>query len=188
MESVKWYFFDLLAKHYCSVIRPTGTNWPCYCNNKNYNATYLGFTNRLGCHWELPSDILVEWNKLLGNIPHLANLKIRRNLFSRRHFINLNMHGFADASLKAYGACIYVRAVYNDKTVSCTLVSTKSRIAPLKTISLPRLELPSKMTERILTIFKNRSFTFHSVNLWEFAQFPAVGQFLCQTWCLKYSN
>lgn len=123
---------------------------------------------------ELPSDILIDWNKFISDMPHLARLSIPR-LFLDREFVQLKLHGFADASLKAFGACIYFRAVYNNQTVSCSLVSSKSRIAPLKTISLPRLELCpalllSKLTERILCIFKNRFFTFHSINLWTDSQ------------------
>ena len=51
------------------------------------------------------------------------------------------MHGFADASTLAYAAVVYVRAVYGDGTVSSELVVAKTKVAPLKTVSIPRLEL-----------------------------------------------
>lgn len=124
---------------------------------------------------ELPSNILLEWKKFISDLPHLSKLKIPRHLFLRKDIARLEIHGFADASLKAYGACVYFRAVYSDQTVSCHLISSKSRVSPLKTITLPRLELCaalllSKLTQRILQIFKDRSFTFHSINLWTDSQ------------------
>lgn len=72
--------------------------------------------------------------------------------------------------MKAYGACIYFRAVYSDNTVSCHLIASKSRIAPIKTTTLPRLELCSclllsQLLQKMISIFKNK-FTFSSINLW----------------------
>ncbi|XP_051165713.1 uncharacterized protein LOC127284361 [Leptopilina boulardi] len=52
----------------------------------------------------------------------------------------LQLHGFADASQRAYGACIYLRSSNGGRHHSMLLCS-KSRVAPVKIISLPRLEL-----------------------------------------------
>ncbi|XP_068140719.1 uncharacterized protein [Drosophila tropicalis] len=53
---------------------------------------------------------------------------------------DIQYHCFCDASQRAYGAAIYVR-VSNDQGISCCLLAAKSRVAPVKTVSLPRLEL-----------------------------------------------
>ena len=48
--------------------------------------------------------------------------------------------GFADASKLAYGALLYLRIVYKDQVLTSFLVA-KSKVAPLKQLTIPRLEL-----------------------------------------------
>lgn len=51
------------------------------------------------------------------------------------------MHGFYDASEKAYGAYVYLRTTNPDDRVWIQLLTTKSKVAPLKSQAIPRLEL-----------------------------------------------
>lgn len=51
------------------------------------------------------------------------------------------MHTFCDASTYGYDVCSYLRVLYDDRQVRCCFVMGKSRVAPLKSISVPRLEL-----------------------------------------------
>ena len=51
-----------------------------------------------------------------------------------------------DASQEAYGAACYTRHLYNDGTVSCRLVASKTRVAALQAVSIPRLELMAAVT------------------------------------------
>ena len=43
--------------------------------------------------------------------------------------------------LDAYGACAYLRRVFTDDTVECSLIARKGRVSPLKLLSICRLEL-----------------------------------------------
>ena len=52
----------------------------------------------------------------------------------------IELHGFSDASTKAYAVAIYARVVEED-AVHTTLLCSKSRVAPVKTQTVPRLEL-----------------------------------------------
>lgn len=54
---------------------------------------------------------------------------------------HLQLHGFADASETAYGGVIYARCELPDGSVRVSLMTAKSRVAPLKQVTLPRLEL-----------------------------------------------
>ena len=51
------------------------------------------------------------------------------------------IHTFCDASKMAYGAVSYARFVLKDGTSHITLIWSKTRVAPLKTLTIPRLEL-----------------------------------------------
>ena len=54
--------------------------------------------------------------------------------------VKRKFHGFCDASLNGYGACIYVKTIYKSGKISVKLLSSKSRVAPVKQ-TIPRLEL-----------------------------------------------
>jgi len=90
-------------------------------------------------NWDesLPVARDTAWKELCSsfqNIPHVS--------FPRVVLIadaEVEIHGFCDASLEAYGACVYV--VTRGKTVTSRLLCSKSRVAPLKTLSVPKLEL-----------------------------------------------
>ncbi|XP_076660380.1 uncharacterized protein LOC143363720 [Halictus rubicundus] len=88
----------------------------------------------------LPMDIHTEWIRFYNKLPALNNIT-----FPRRTIIEsprkVELHGFSDASEKAYGACLYLRTTDSRGHSETTLLFAKSKVAPLKTISIPRLEL-----------------------------------------------
>ncbi|GFQ67627.1 integrase catalytic domain-containing protein, partial [Trichonephila clavata] len=53
---------------------------------------------------------------------------------------NLSIHTFCDASQFAYAAAVFVRIEYSG-VAHVNLLAAKSRIAPVKTVTIPRLEL-----------------------------------------------
>ena len=53
----------------------------------------------------------------------------------------VTFHVFVDASCQAYGAVIYARTSLDEGLGQCQLVASKSRVAPLKALSIPRMEL-----------------------------------------------
>lgn len=89
---------------------------------------------------ELPSDVRHTWQAFVGSLPTLRALRIPRHVIGDNP-IYVELHVFTDASESAYGACVYVRTVNADSTVACNLLCSKSKVAPLKPVSVPRLEL-----------------------------------------------
>ena len=53
--------------------------------------------------------------------------------------MSLDLHGFGDASERAYGACVYVRVLRQDGSWSACMVFSRARVAPLKRVSLLEL-------------------------------------------------
>ena len=79
----------------------------------------------------------------------LAQLKILR-CYKPDHFgepKSIELHSFSEASTGGYGQCSYVRMV------NCSLVMAKSRVTPLKPVTVPRLELTAAVvsTKIVLT-------------------------------------
>ncbi|GFX40303.1 integrase catalytic domain-containing protein [Trichonephila clavipes] len=89
----------------------------------------------------LPTHIEKEWKKWCEELPHLRNLKIPRLVLDSTLLEDdVELHSFCDASKKAYGAAIYLRTKSRNG-ISVKLVTSKSRVAPLNCVTLPRLEL-----------------------------------------------
>lgn len=97
---------------------------------------------QLKIEWDekIPQNLSYEWENLKKDFVKIQNLKISRHLNTSSESLKVTLHGFSDASPKAYGACIYLVNETKSYT-SSLLVCSKSRVAPLKIVSLPRLEL-----------------------------------------------
>ncbi|XP_029166200.1 uncharacterized protein LOC114937005 [Nylanderia fulva] len=55
--------------------------------------------------------------------------------------LTLELHGFADASNRAYAAVVYMRVFHSLSEYRVNLIAAKSKVAPVKTLSISRLEL-----------------------------------------------
>ncbi|XP_068140930.1 uncharacterized protein [Drosophila tropicalis] len=95
----------------------------------------------LNLDWDspLPTKLADRWRKYREDIINIRQLKIRRHIgyVGRR----IELHAFSDASIKAYAAVVYSRIVNQDGSIEVSLIAAKTRVAPLKQQSLPRLEL-----------------------------------------------
>ena len=100
---------------------------------------------RVGYSWdeELTMNYVTEWKKWINSLTDLNQLKVPR-CYKPTEFgtvTTIEIHHFADASSAAYGACSYIRLTNKEGKVHCNLLIGKCRLAPLKTLSIPKLEL-----------------------------------------------
>ena len=99
---------------------------------------------KLGLQWdnEIPHEYQTQFMRWIGSI-RWGPWRIPRNYKGTRwcNIKCLQLHGFEDASLKGYGACVYLRAEMTEGSYVSSLVMAKSKVTPLKQMILPRLEL-----------------------------------------------
>jgi len=94
---------------------------------------------KLGWDTRLPKELQNKWMNFYGELSALEALRIpRRVMYSHER---IELHGFSDASQEAYGACVYVKTTDDHGQVSVLLYTSKSRVAPTKQTTIPRLEL-----------------------------------------------
>ena len=93
--------------------------------------------------WDTPlkEELVARHKQWREELPLLKHITIPRCYFSQGERKQVELHGFSDASTLAYSAVVYVRATYEDGSVSSVLVVAKTKVAPLKSVSIPRLEL-----------------------------------------------
>ena len=96
-----------------------------------------------GIEWDqlVSKEIQNEWEQIKDDLPNLAELKLQRCISPQGKIANVQLHLFTDASEMAYAAVIYARITDVDGHFVSKLIASKTRVAPIKTVSLPRLEL-----------------------------------------------
>ncbi|XP_076829473.1 uncharacterized protein LOC143475509 [Brachyhypopomus gauderio] len=91
----------------------------------------------------LPVDLQPKLEAWLHDLQNLSEVKIQRCYMPSdfKDVQRYELHHFADASLSGYGACSYLRGINATGEIYCSLVMGKSRVAPMKFMTIPRLEL-----------------------------------------------
>ncbi|GFT22599.1 integrase catalytic domain-containing protein [Trichonephila clavipes] len=97
----------------------------------------FGFSNYREWDEPLSNPIAKEWNDFVSTLPVIQNIHVPRLVIGKGRII---IHEFADASTAAYDAVLYAQSI-SEEDVSTRLLCSKSRVAPVKPITIPRLEL-----------------------------------------------
>jgi hypothetical protein len=105
---------------------------------------------KLGWDDKVPLDIYKQWVRFVKNLVSLSSLNIPRFILSENP-ITIQLHTFSDASQMAYAACVYIRTIDASGECSVHLLCAKTKVASLKPISIPRLELNGALLAARLT-------------------------------------
>lgn len=97
----------------------------------------------LGWDDEIPSEHKSRWESWLSELPSLENISVQRCLYSPEQgsIESREIHVFSDASNIGYGCAAYLRSCDFNGHVNIAFLMGKARLAPLRKISIPRLEL-----------------------------------------------
>ena len=99
---------------------------------------------------KLKGETKLRWDKWVQDLTITNEIRVNRCLYDSvgaEEVTECYLHGFRDASKKAYCALIYFVYRTTDGKTHVRLLASKTRVAPLKELSIPRLEL---MSARIL--------------------------------------
>lgn len=85
----------------------------------------------------LPSGLHSKWIQYYNQLKSLNEFVIPRQATAPNR-VKIQIHGFADASKDAYGACVYIRILDNKEKIHLNLLCAKTKVAPLKTQTISR--------------------------------------------------
>ncbi|GFY35316.1 integrase catalytic domain-containing protein [Trichonephila clavipes] len=87
----------------------------------------------------LPNSIANEWREFVTTLKCIEEVKINRFIMADN--VRIVLQGFVDASEAAYGAVVYLQCFLHNSAAKVSILASKSRVAPIRVISIPRLEL-----------------------------------------------
>lgn len=162
-SNTKRQILSVIAQIYdpCGFLSPIVMWAKCYMQ--------LLWSKGLGWDEPLPLDLLNKWKTFLSSLDSVKEIKIPRAL-PVTNVRSIELHGFSDASESGYAAVIYVRGESSNGSVTTRQIMSKTRVAPLKRVTLPRLELCgahllAQLVSYTLSVFKNK-FKFSAIHLW----------------------
>ncbi|XP_052749744.1 uncharacterized protein LOC128200404 [Galleria mellonella] len=116
---------------------------------------------------EIESTSFKEWQLWLLELQKVSDFRLPRWLFTDMcdKQADLELHIFCDASSKAYASVAYLRVKMSDGSWHVAFVLARAHVAPLKVMSIPRLELQAALLGARLAHTLKQHFDA-SITLW----------------------
>lgn len=143
---------ELLAE-ICSIFDPLGWVQPLVVPAKILMQSL--WTLQLNWNDAVPEELLDKWQLIRSSLNQISEFTIPR-WTSFQADQGADLHGFCDASERAYGAAVFIRT-----PAGVHLIVAKSRVAPLTHTTIPRLELMgavllADLMTRVITAFSDQ--------------------------------
>ena len=126
-----------------SFFDPVGYLAPITCQGK----VIFQLLCKSKIHWDdiIPDDILLLWKRFIKLITDIKIIRIKRCVIPELidTLVDVQVHGFCDSSGVAYCAVIYLRKETSSGVVDVRFLTAKTKVAPIKETTIPRLELLS---------------------------------------------
>ncbi|XP_053614051.1 uncharacterized protein LOC128677326 [Plodia interpunctella] len=150
----------------CRLYDPLGWIAPCIITAK----VFIQKLWIVGLSWDdkLPPGLIQEWYQYRKELLKLECYHIPRWVHRRNSDIKIELHGFSDASSSAYAAVVYIHCVTVDNNIYTHLVTAKTKVAPIKQISIPRLELCAAVlvTKLLLEVSEILNIDKSEIHVW----------------------
>ena len=122
---------------------------------------------RLQLDWDeqLPPAVVVRWEEWRSDLHNLESLTVPR-CYKPKDFgevKEVQLHHFSDASQIGYGQCSYVRMVDDRNQVHCSLVKVNARVAPVRPVTIPRLELTAAVLSVRIAKYVKRQLNYEDI-------------------------
>ena len=116
----------------------------------------------------LPEDLDEIWQRWTDDLRRIHELRLPRHLFNNRRVTAVDLHMFCDASERGFSAVLYYRWKTEDGEVHVSFVGAKSRVAPTKRLTIPRLELQAAVlgTRMIAALKRESRVKIESTTCW----------------------
>ncbi|KMQ88376.1 hypothetical protein RF55_12152, partial [Lasius niger] len=123
-----------------------------------------------GLEWDapLPTDLRDSWNTYFNSLTHLRGISIPRWTNQCPDVLGVELHEFADASSRAYAAVVYLRVLTAIDQINVSFLVGKTKVPPIKTVSIPRLEFcAAVLLARLIHFVQNAlNFSFVPTYCW----------------------
>ena len=160
-----------ILKRLAAFYDPLGLIQPLIMNMKLF---FQGLC-KLKLEWyeELTEGLKNEWKDLIQSLRSQNKIEVGRRFYGDTvgdEIVKGELHAFSDASVEAYGVSVYFKSVYKFVYISVSLVLRKSRVAPMKGVSIPCLELlgnllSARLVDSIKTALE-REMKFDKIFYW----------------------
>ena len=145
----------------CGIYDPLGLLTPFTVRAKIMMQN-LWKNDMKGLSWDdtLPESVAIEWIHFFQEMFDVEKLSFKRCFRPKEAVGKPMLIIFSDASKSAYGTCAYIRWERVEDKACASLMAAKGKVAPIKIITLPRLELCGAILAKRLYVFIKKECRF----------------------------